>query len=231
MSKIKYPKSDLIHLKNVRLLYPNIFTTEIYDGKDQGEYTATFLIPKTNTVLVDTIKNAIEILKSECNYSPKDALICKTCLKDLDDNDGEEVKDYLKGHYRLRAKLKKYYNRGGQLVEARKFDIINRFGNKVIVDKNNNIVTIDRNNKITDDGTTVNEFYSGCYVYAIIDLYARPRVKGMLGEPNISANLRGIKFIRDGERLTSNKTVTFEEDDLEDYNFDELQISDEVDDI
>lgn len=63
--------------------------------------------------------------------------------------------------------------------------------------------------------------YSGCYVYAIIDLWF---MKNDYGK-RILANLYGVKFLKDGEPLSSNSgpiDVSDEFDDIDESEFDDL---------
>ncbi len=94
--------SKTIKLKNVRLSFENVFSKEVYEGKETENYSATLLIPKTNTEAVTTIQSAIDraMEKAKIKKLPSTA---KMCFKDGDETDRPEQE----GHWTLKAKTKK----------------------------------------------------------------------------------------------------------------------------
>ena len=74
------------------------------------------------------------------------------------------------------------------------------------------------------DGSPTTEedgiLYSGCYVHAIVDVYALDK-RGQ--GKSINCSLGGIKFARDGEELAAGHRVTADEfDDFEDVDDDDF---------
>lgn len=110
MSKEK-PKR--LHLKNVRISFPNLFKKEVFEGKE-GKYAATFLIPKSNKELKRQIDAHIQKTLAEANVKvPSD----KICVKDGDECEYDGYGD----HWSIKASNKKkpnVFNRDGeQLTE------------------------------------------------------------------------------------------------------------------
>lgn len=79
-----------IALKRVRLSFPSLFKTEMYNGEDTGKYTATFIIPKSDTQTIDAINAEIERLKTESKlrFAPD-----KIALQDGDHKDYDGYAD------------------------------------------------------------------------------------------------------------------------------------------
>lgn len=94
--------SKTIAIKNVRLSFENVFSKEIFEGKETENYSATFLIPKSNTEVIDKIHAAIDraMEKAKVKKLPATA---KVCFKDGDESDRPEQQ----GHWTLKAKTKK----------------------------------------------------------------------------------------------------------------------------
>jgi hypothetical protein len=72
-----------LHLKNVRLSFPSIFSRAVFDGK-QGKFEATLLLDKSDKKTKKALDDAIEAAIATANIKvPAD----KRCLKDGDDSE------------------------------------------------------------------------------------------------------------------------------------------------
>lgn len=158
-----------------RLSYPNLFTARAINDQGDPKYSATLLIPKTDTDTLARVQAAIDaavkdgvdrrIFKgavdpSRSKYPP---------LRDGDSpkDDGSPRGDEFAGHWFISAKAP---------------------GNKPrpsVVDANVQ--------PVMDES----EIYAGCYVNMFVEFYAYENS----GNKGIAASLRGVQFVRDGERL------------------------------
>lgn len=91
-----------IQLKNVRLTFPSIYTTELYEGDDTGKYSATFLIPKTDTEVINKIKASIKNVLQEKKLKLENIDKSKQCFKDGDDTEY----DGFAGNYSIKCTKK-----------------------------------------------------------------------------------------------------------------------------
>lgn len=158
-----------------RLSYPNLFTARAINDQGAPKYSATLLIPKSDTATVERVQAAIDaavkdgvdrrIFKgavdpSRSKYPP---------LRDGDSpkDDGTPRGDEFAGHWFISAKAP---------------------GNKPrpsVVDANVQ--------PVMDES----EIYAGCYVNMFVEFYAYENS----GNKGIAASLRGVQFVEDGERL------------------------------
>jgi len=179
--------TDTIKLANVRCIFPNLFKTEVYQGKDTGKYAITFLIPKSNEKAKSEIDEKIEALLKEKNKG-----------KQLEDNrlpikDGDKKdKDYYAGHWVIKATANAVGKNGAL--------------NEKPVAKNADGVTAE------DEASC--DIYSGCQVHGIISLWF---YDGASGYPKrVSANLHGVKFYKHNDPIgQGNVDVDSEFDDIE----------------
>lgn len=89
-------------LKNVRLSFPSLFTTEVYGGADTEKYAATFLISKSDKKTIQTIEDACQQALKE-KYGDK---IPKGFKLPLVDGDDKEYDGYT-NHFSIKATTKK----------------------------------------------------------------------------------------------------------------------------
>lgn len=158
-----------------RLSYPNLFTARAINNQGDPKYSATLLIPKTDTDTIARVQAAIDaavkdgvdrrILKgavdpSRSKYPP---------LRDGDSpkDDGSPRGDEFAGHWFISAK-----SPGDKPRPS-------------VVDANVQ--------PVMDES----EIYAGCYVNMFVEFYAYETS----GNKGIAASLRGVQFVRDGERL------------------------------
>lgn len=90
-----------IVLKDVRLSFPSLFTTELYNGVDTGKYAASFLVDK-NSDQGKKLAKAVQAVAEEKFGKPLPKKI-EYCLKD-----GDEVEyDGYEGMWAIKANTKK----------------------------------------------------------------------------------------------------------------------------
>lgn len=79
-----------IMLKNVRLSYPSVFQTEVYNGDDTGKYAATFILDaKEHEQLQAQIIDKIQGMVKDAKVAVKKD---KFCIKDDDQGEGWTIK-------------------------------------------------------------------------------------------------------------------------------------------
>ena len=92
-----------LQISNVRLSFPNLFSTASFGGEDTGKYDATFILDKAeNKGSIKEIQGAIKKLIKE-NLKGKNPGEDRICLKDGD----ETERDELQGAFSLKASTKK----------------------------------------------------------------------------------------------------------------------------
>lgn len=95
--------SDRILLENVRLSFPSLFQTEMYNGDDTGKYTSTFLLDKkAHAKVIEAIKAASLAAAEEHFGKP----IPKAVVYGLKDGDNVDTDGYA-GCYSVKAGSKK----------------------------------------------------------------------------------------------------------------------------
>ena len=157
-----------------RLSYPNLFTPRAANEQAAPKYSATLLIPKTDTATIQRVQAAIDaavqdgvdrhvfkqpIDPSHSKYPPlRDG--------DLPNDSGEPRGTEFAGHWFISAKA------GAQ----RKPFIVDQQLQPIIDE---------------------NDIYAGCYVNMAVQFFAYENS----GNKGISAALVGVQFVKDGERL------------------------------
>ena len=157
-----------------RLSYPNLFTARAANEQAAPKYSATLLIPKTDTATIQRVQAAIDaavqdgvdrhvfkqpIDPSHSKYPPlRDG--------DLPNESGEPRGPEFAGHWFISAKA------GAQ----RKPFIVDQQLQPIIDE---------------------NDIYAGCYVNMAVQFFAYENS----GNKGISAALVGVQFVKDGERL------------------------------
>ncbi len=192
-----------VKLTDVRLSFAdNLFEAERGEprpkGKHQGKipfrWSSNFLIPKSNTALVDKIRAAMrEARDQKWPTDPPKIKGDKLCLQD-----GDEV-SYAgyEGHFYLSASRTAYGSADGS-APKRPYRIIDR--NKVKRDDG----TVGFPDLAPDDGRP----YSGCYVNVILRIWAQD-------DPDygkrINASIEGVQYWRDGEAFGGGKKIDVNE--------------------
>jgi hypothetical protein len=188
MSEEKEDKKKIekkfITLKNVRLAFPNIFAARAFEGgdSDSEKFSASLLInPKTPEG-----KETLAIVEKEIDRVAKEkwGVKAEAILKSIRSKDALCLHD---------GDVKSDYDgfEGMMYVSAKS-------------DKKPTIV--DRNPKVhltQQDGRP----YGGCYVNALIELYAQDNKWGK----RINASLGGVQFFADGEAFAGGAPASEEE--------------------
>jgi hypothetical protein len=158
-----------IKIRNVRLAFPELFKAVTVNGEGDPAYSACFLLPKDHPDLA-AIREAVKTLAVD---KWKDQASAN--MKSINANqrglpkDGDTKAEYAGFEGML------YINARNK----KRPDCRDRAANPVS----------------ESDGV----FYSGCYVDAILDLWAQDNKYGK----RINASLLGVQFRKDGEPLTS----------------------------
>lgn len=157
-----------------RLSYPNLFTPRAADDQAAPKYSATLLIPKTDTATIQRVQTAIDaavqdgverkifkqpIDPSQSKYPPlRDG--------DLPNDSGEPRGPEFAGHWFIPAKAGT--QRKPFIVDGQRGPIIDE-----------------------------SLIYAGCYVNMAVQFYAYEKS----GNKGITASLVGVQLVKDGERL------------------------------
>lgn len=156
-----------VHLKNVRLTFPNLFEAKQVNGQGDPKFSASFLIPREHPQMKE-VKAALKEA-AEQKWGAKAEATLKTLQAGdriaLHDGDAKSAYDGYAGNWFINA------------------------SNKVrplVIGQNREPLT-------ASEGKP----YSGCYVNAIIELWAQDNHFGK----RVNASLMGVQFAGDGERL------------------------------
>lgn len=195
MAKDTYPQlfrenSMKIRLQNVRLAFPALFQPQaVVSGEGDPAYSATFILPRDHAQIRE-IKAAIkEIAKQKWGAKGEQTLGLLEKQDKTALHDGD-----LKSNYEGFA--------GNLFISTRSKT------RPTVVDR-------DRTPLTAADGRP----YGGCYVHAVIELWAQDNQYGK----RINASLGGVQFARDGESFGGGGSVTTADD------FDDLSV--DADDI
>ena len=192
-------KKEIIQLKNVRIIYPYLFTKKNWDDTE-GKYQAGFIIPKSYEVIKQLHEQMALIKKDKF-----DGKGFSSCLKDID-NLREESDKYSSQDYDNSFLVTAKSNYKPSVVE-------NYQKTNPSTGKKEKVI-------ITDEL----KIKSGDYVNAFIELvpYDKPK-KG------VSAKLLGVQFWKHGEAFpnTTPNFDTFIDQENRDTN--DFEISDNMD--
>lgn len=180
--------AEKIKLSNVRLAFPDLFVAKASKNDTGGEgalkYSAAFLMPKDHPQM-DEIDKAVKRVVKE-KWGEK----AQSVLNDLRINNKLLVKD-----------------------GDGKSDYAGYPGNFFINSNNDSRPTVldrDRTPLVAADG----KLYSGCYVNAVIEIWAQDNKYGK----RVNATLMGVQFKADGEAFSGGGVAT--SDDFEDESED-----------
>jgi hypothetical protein len=179
-----------IKLKNVRLAFPVLFEAKTVNGEGKPAFSASFLIDPADPQ-VKTINAAIEQVAKEKWGAKADAM-----LKQLRSTDKVALHD------------------GDNKASYDGFP-----GNLYVSARSSTRPTVLNDNKspLTEaDGKP----YAGCYVNAVIELYAQDNNYGK----RINASLGGVQFARDGDAFAGGGAASEDE-------FDDLSVGATEDDL
>lgn len=168
-----------VRLENVRLAFPNLWEAKQVNDQGQPKFSAAFLFPPDH-LAHDKVKKAMQEVAK--------------------DKWGEKAAEVYK---KLKASDRLALHDG-----ASKSDYAGYADNMFINSTNALRPTVVDGNK-TPLSPSDGKPYSGCYVNAVIELWAQDNKYGK----RINASLMGIQFYADGERLAGGAVAS--EDDFE----------------
>lgn len=158
-----------------RLSYPNLFTPRQANDQGKPKYGATLLVPKTDTATVQRIQDAIQAaVQDGIERRIFKGPIDPSATKYPPLRDGDSLTD--SGEPR------------GDEFAGHWFISAKAPGDKprpAVVDANVQPIMSEA------------EIYPGCYVNMFVEFYPYDQS----GNKGIAASLRGVQFVRDGERL------------------------------
>lgn len=176
-----------LHLKNVRISFPDVFNAKAFGGDDASKPSfGASFLFAKTHPQMKEINAAIEAAAKE-KWGPK----AETVLKGLRAADKVCLHD---------GDLKDYDGYAGNLfISARS-------------NKRPTVVDADRTPLTEADGRP----YGGCYVNAILEVYAQDNGFGK----RVNASLGGVQFVKDGEAFAGSAPVAA--DEFEDVTADAL---------
>ena len=175
-----------VKLQNVRLAFPKLFKAEQVNGEGDPQFSATFILPKSHPSVKD-IENAILQVAKEKWADKADAILKK-----------------------VKAELKTCLKDGDLKADLEGFA-----GNYFLSASNKTrpyVINRDKTQLNPDDGV----MFAGCYVYAVIDIWAMDNRFGK----RICASLSGVQFYKDGDAFTGGGIAS-------DADFDDLSVDSE----
>jgi hypothetical protein len=186
-------------LKNVRISFPRLFKAEGFQGSDQNKkYSANFILDADNPEhkkAIKQLKAAIDAVGSEKfgkKWKGGDMTVKGYCLKSADESLQDE---------KFVSDVDIEDNDGNMPSYAENAYLVGASETK-----RPTVVGRDKTPLTEEDGV----IYGGCYVTAIINLWAQDNSYGK----RVNANLLGVQFKKDGEAFATSESVN--EDDFDD---------------
>lgn len=168
-------------IKNVRLAFPELWEAKTVNGEGEPAFSASFLLPPDHPQLAEIRKAEQQV--GQDKWAAKWATVQKEIL----------------------ANNRMALKNGDTKASYDGFP-----GNHFISSRNKTRPTVidrDRSQLTAKDGKP----YSGCYVNAIIELWAQDNSYGK----RINASLSGVQFLKDGEPFSGGRPADADEfDDL-----------------
>lgn len=168
-----------IKLNNVRLAFPQLWEAKTVNGEGTPAFSATFLIPQDHPQM-ESLMGVVEAVAK--------------------DKWGEKAPAMLK---QLRAQDKALCHDGDLKAQYE------GFGGVLYINARNTtrplVIDRDKTPLVAADGRP----YAGCYVNALIDVWAQDNNYGK----RINAGLQGIQFVKDGDAFAGGGVAS--EDDFD----------------
>jgi len=173
-----------ITIKNARLSFPDLFQPRPFQAGDPPKFKGTFLVPK-DSEMAKAIDAALEAVAK-----------------------AKWPKDWQKVLARIRPNPNKCCWQDGDTKSYAGYDGMMAFSasNKV----RPGLFDRDKTPLVETDG----KLYAGCYVDAIVELFAYDN-----SGAGISASLSGVRFVKDGEAFSGGRAASAA--DFEDLGVDE----------
>ena len=156
-----------VHLKDVRISFANIFEAKQVQGQGDAKFRAAFLFPKTHPQKAELARAIVESAKEKWADNYGDVLKALKAADRLCLHDGDAKPD----------------------ADAYPGNLFVNASNKT----RPLVIGPQREPLVAADGKP----YSGCYVNAIIEVWAQDNQFGK----RVNASLLGVQFLRDGDRL------------------------------
>jgi hypothetical protein len=163
-----------IHLNNVRLTFPTLWEPKQVNNQGDPKFSASFLFPPDHPQVAELTQIIIKAAQDKFGDKAMEVLATLKAANKICVQDGDAKSDY-DGYAGM-----KYINASNKI-------------RPLVVDGN-------RTPLAASDG----KLYSGCYVNAVLDIWAQSNQFGK----RINASLLGVQFLRDGERLAGGSTAT-----------------------
>lgn len=188
-------RSDFIRLNDVKMLFPNLKNTEIFDGKDTKKYTVLLVIDKESET-GKKVKKLFDsfVISTKCEKLRADKLALK---------DGDNESFYPDSNpYNAQ-------NRGKYLLRATSFN------KPVLLDRKKNDIT-------NSDLIGNEEFYPGAIVNAIVNFYLVSNQTKIIcaGLNSMQSTGRGDRIGSGGSPLDIANSMYDELEDEEDEDLD-----------
>ena len=180
--KPKKTVTNVVRLENVRLAFPELFVAKQVNGEGTARYSAALIMDPNHSGLAALERVFKVVAKEKWGDEAEETL---TLLKKKDKlalHDGDDKPNY-EGYP------------GNHFVNA------NSTSRPTVVDK-------DRSALIEGDGV----IYSGCYVNAIIEIWAQDNKYGK----RINATLKGVQFYAKGDAFSGSPPA--QADDFDDLS-------------
>ena len=178
-----------VKLQNVRLAFPRLFKAEQVNGEGDPQFSATFILHKNHPNVKDIESAILQVAKEK--WADKADVVLK----------------------KINAELKTCLKDGDL-----KADLDGFAGNYFINASNKTrpyVINRDKTQLNPDDGV----IYAGCFVYAVIDIWAMDNKFGK----RICASLSGVQFYKDGDAFTGGGIAS--DDDFDDLSVNEEEFS------
>jgi hypothetical protein len=159
-----------VTLQDVRLTFPNLFEAKQVNGQGEPKFSAAFLFPRTHAQIAELQKAVVDAATAKWGAKADEVLKGLKAGDRIAVHDGDAKSEY------------------------------DGYAGNLFINASNKIRPLvigggpdGRAPLVAADGKP----YSGCYVNAIIELWAQDNQFGK----RVNASLLGVQFLRDGDRL------------------------------
>lgn len=163
-----------VTLQNVRLSFPHLFEPAQVQGQGDAKFSASFIIAKDHPALAELSKAIVAAATEKWGAKANEMLTQLKAAGKLPVRDGDGKASYAGYGGNL------YLNASSKTRPL--------------------VINGDKSPLTAADG----KMYSGCYVNAIVQMWAMDNQYGK----RINASLMGVQFVKDGERLAGGETAS-----------------------
>lgn len=171
-----------VTLRNVRLSFPTLWTPEVINGQGEPKYSAAFLLPRDHKQLAE-FKAAVDQVAKDKWGAKAEQVMKASKAKDRHPLHDGDAKSFA-------GFEDHWYVNASNTVRPK------------VRDKDG------KTDLIPEDGKP----YAGCYVNAIIELYAQNNKHGQ----HVNCTLLGVQFVADGEAFAGGGSAS--DDDFADLS-------------